>query len=370
MKKATLKQIAEQAGVSVTTVHRALNGKGGCSGEVGAQIRRIAQEQGYSLNWAASSLRKQPLQIAMIFPFRDNGGRFGLDQILDGYLEYRREMEDYNIVFQEFLLRSNDRKLDDYLDMEYPELERVLYQISMEQPVRYDGVIIYGLSVTRKAEALLNRIMGRGTQVVVLERILPSMEDVCTVKADTEMAGNMAAEIFSTQISGPGAVAIISQSIPGGDACAASCIRALQKDRPDLCCSELPLIMNVDQGEQIAAFLSGCRDLKGIYSTCGRHTYSLLNALKNMAWQGMTIIGTELFEESHQALQDRTLITVLDRRPQKIGYMAVHLLLNALGRGKNLPVRYQVPPRLIIRSNSDAHFVKREYQHELDAYSD
>ena len=126
MKKVTLKQIAEMAGVSTTTVHRALNGKGGCSREVEGFILKIAREHGYSANMAASALRKQPLQIAFIFPFRDNGGRFGLDQMLDGYLEYRRDLKDYNIVFQEFLLRSSDEKLENYLDMEYPELEHVL----------------------------------------------------------------------------------------------------------------------------------------------------------------------------------------------------------------------------------------------------
>ena len=72
MKKATLKQIADMAGVSMTTVHRALNGKGGCSKDVEEHILRIAREQGYTINLAAASLRKPPLNIALIFPFRDN----------------------------------------------------------------------------------------------------------------------------------------------------------------------------------------------------------------------------------------------------------------------------------------------------------
>ena len=184
MKKATLKQIAEMAGVSLTTVHRALNGKGGCSKEVEENILRIAREQGYSINLAAQALRKQPLNIALIFPFRDNGGRFFIDRILDGYLECRREADQYNVVFQEFLLRSNDNKREDYLDMEYPELEQVLRQIYQEQPMRFDGLVIYGLSITRRAEALLNRIIGSGTKVVVIERALDNLDDSCTVKAN------------------------------------------------------------------------------------------------------------------------------------------------------------------------------------------
>ena len=44
-KKVTLKQIAEMADVSLTTVHRVLNGKGGCSKEVEDKILTIAKEK-------------------------------------------------------------------------------------------------------------------------------------------------------------------------------------------------------------------------------------------------------------------------------------------------------------------------------------
>ncbi|MBO7251053.1 MAG: LacI family DNA-binding transcriptional regulator [Oscillospiraceae bacterium] len=370
MKKATLKQIAEMAGVSTTTVHRALNGKGGCSRDVEEFICRIAQEQGYSTNQAAAALRKQPLQIAIIFPFRDNGGRFYIDKILDGYLEYRRELRDYNIVFQEFLLRSSDNKWVDYLDMEYPELERVLHQIYMEQPVRYDGVIIYGFSITRRAEALLNRIIGRGTKVVVMERRLPSLEDTCTVMADAEVGGNMAAEMLSKAIRNSGTVAVITQNVPGGDHCGDTCIRALQDERPDLHAVRLELIMNVDKGEEIARFLQEQENLVGVYITCGRHTKSTLDALEILGRKDLVVLGSELFAETYEALQNKVLSSVLDKRPQKIGYMALHLLLMALGKKRPMPEVYSIPPRIILRANSDLYHVNREYQHALDAYSD
>lgn len=371
MKKATLKQIADLAGVSVTTVHRALNGKGGCSGELEEQIRRIAEEQGYSVNWAASTLRKQPLQIAMIFPFRDNGGRFGLDQILDGYLDYRREAGEYNVVFQEFLLRSGEKKLENYLDMEYPELESTLYQIYMEQPMHFDGVIIYGMSVTRRAEAMLNRIVGKGTQVVVMERVLPSLEDTCTVKGDSAAAGNLAAEMLCNQIRKPGTVAVISQIIPGGDMIAQTCAQAILSERKDLKCVQLPFVMNVGQGAEIAESLRKIPDLVGVYATCGRHTASMLEALKEIPSTDLTVIGSELFEETYEALQNRILTAVVDKRPQKIGFMAAHMLMSALGKNKPIGGVHQIPPRVIFRANSNLFFtIRRQYQHESETYSD
>lgn len=370
MKKATLKQIAELAGVSMTTVHRALNGKGGCSREVEEHIRSIAEEQGYSINMAASSLRKQPLQIAMIFPFRDNGGRYGLDQILDGYLEFRRGAEDYNVVFQEFLLRSGEKKLENYLDMEYPELEKTLLQIYMEQPIRFDGVIIYGMSVTRKAEALLNRILGKGTQVVVMERLLPSMEDVCTVKSDAVMAGNMAAELLCSRIRASGTIAVISQIIPGGDVAAQACTQFIHSERDDLKCTQVPLVMNVGLSAEIEESLKQIPDLVGVYATCGRHTASMLEALKQMDAKDITAIGSELFEESYLALKSRVLSAVLDKQPQTIGFMAVQILLNALGKNKPLAGIQYVEPHVILRSNSDIYSKKRRYHYEFEPYTE
>ena len=43
----TLKQIAETAGVSITTVHRVLNGKEGCGEQLRTRIMEIAKQQGY-----------------------------------------------------------------------------------------------------------------------------------------------------------------------------------------------------------------------------------------------------------------------------------------------------------------------------------
>lgn len=370
MKKATLKQIADMAGVSMTTVHRALNGKGGCSKEVQQLICQIAEEQGYNANPASSSAYKPPLQIAMIFPFRENGGRYGMDHILDGYLEYRRELKGYHIVYQEFLLRSSEQRLLDYLDMPYEELERVLQQILMEQPVRFDGVIIYGMSVTRRAEAILKRIVSRGTKVIVLDRVLPSIEEACTVKADNEMAGNMAGEILCQNLRRPGTVAIIRQLVPTGDPAAEACKEFIRQERPELRLVELPLLMTVNMGKTIAEFLRVQPDLVGVYATSGRHTKSLVDALNLLEIKEMTAIGSELFEESHQALHSKVLSAVLDKRPAKIGFTALHILVTSLVKEEPMPPLTQIPPRIIIRSNSDVYFVKREYLHESDAYCD
>lgn len=59
MGKVTLKMIADQAGVSIGTVDRALNNRGRILPETKAQIIEIANSLGYQPNRLASALRKK-----------------------------------------------------------------------------------------------------------------------------------------------------------------------------------------------------------------------------------------------------------------------------------------------------------------------
>src|SRR5262245_66444902 len=63
----TIRQIAEQAGVSIATVSRVLNGRGDVADETRELVSRVIQENGYTANRSARSL---------------SGGRTGLVGIL------------------------------------------------------------------------------------------------------------------------------------------------------------------------------------------------------------------------------------------------------------------------------------------------
>ena len=365
MRKVTLREIAELAGVSLTSVHRVLNGKGGCSKAVEEKILRIAREQGYSTNITASHLRRQPLHIALVFPLRERGSWYFTERMLDGYLDFRSEVSDFNAIFQEFYLKTAAEKGEIGPDTVYEELETILRQIYREQPVHYDGLVIYGLTITRRAEALLNRIVGSGTKVVVLERSPQGLEDNCTVQVDDKIAGNMAGEMLIKGLSQSGTVVIISQLLPEGDPSSQICMDCLAKERPDLVTIDMPLLQNVDQSTVILQRLGQIPDLVGIYATSARHTHSMIGALRMLGRKPHSVIGSELFEDSYRALWDKIVDVIIDKRPEQIGYMGLQLLFNALVKNDPLPTVHRITPRVILRANSDAYYVKRE-----DLYGD
>ena len=355
MEKVTLKTIAEQAGVSLTTVHRVLSGKGGASKAVEEKILRIAGEQGYAINMAASNLRKNPIHIALVFPRMDKSAYYFINRILDGYLDFRNEASRMNIVFQEFYYGMGGTA-----EQSYMEYESILKKIYREQPVHYDGLVVYGLGITPRLEALLNRIVGSGTKVVVLERCPEDLFDVCSVEVNDAIAGNLAGDIMTQCLPAGGTVLVINQQLPEGDPNGNAFAACIQADRPDLRVEQVSLELTDNQSRTIARILQSNPEICGAYATSARHTNALLRALEKNGMKLRSVIGSELFEESYRALHERKLSAVIDKRPEHIGYKALQLMINTLVRGEPLPDIHRVTPRIILRANSDKYFVEKE----------
>lgn len=87
-KRVTIKDVAETAGVSITTVSHALNDKGEVNAETRRRVREAAAALGYRPNRAAQDLRGTPRKsVALILP-RTDGSPAEAELIgLDYYLE-------------------------------------------------------------------------------------------------------------------------------------------------------------------------------------------------------------------------------------------------------------------------------------------
>ena len=352
--KVTLKQIAEQAGVSLTTVHRVLNNKEGCSEALKQKILAIAKAEGYTINLAASSLRKQTMHIALIAPARNSSSRYFCERIWDGYLQFRNEVSQFNVVFQEYYIEGAD------VDAINSGTVSTLKNIYMERPTHYDGLLIYGLLLDETAAALVNRIVGSGTKVIILERSPESLSDICSVTVNDCLSGSMAGELLARAVHGEGSVLILNQKLPGGDPNGRACAQTLAKEHPGLHIHTMDLALDTPQQNRIQEKIASLPGLAGIYSTCARHTVSMLRALENFPSQRPVLVGSELFEESYQALHSHQLDVVIDKRPAALGYKAAQLLFSNLVKGEALPANCKVTPRIVLRANSDCYYKKQD----------
>ena len=64
--RVTIRQIAEESGVSRGTVDRVLNNRGKVRPEVEERVRKVAQELGYKPNFHARAMVKNGINIALI----------------------------------------------------------------------------------------------------------------------------------------------------------------------------------------------------------------------------------------------------------------------------------------------------------------
>lgn len=353
--KVTLKQIAELAGVSLTTVHRVLNGKEGCSEEVKQRVLQIAKEQGYSVNLAASTLRKSTIHIALLFPENEDSSRFFLQRMLNGYLQARGVANQYNVVFQEYYTSVDNSGNN--------SVTNCLKQIYRDRPVHFDGLIIYGLNMLPQDIAIINRIIGSKTPVVILEHTPAGLEDICSVEVNDEIAANLAAELLSKFIHSSGTVLLLNQYLIDGDKNGRIFTQSLGERRPDLTVHSVDLALNKDQTQTIAQLMDSIPDLVGVYATCARHTASMLHVVERFPRVQATI-GSELFAESYEALQKGTLDAVIDKRPEKLGYLAAITLIDHLVKNAPMQSIYRVTPRIVLQSNSEIYYKKKEKPYE------
>ena len=77
--RVTIKDVAREAGVSLSSVHLALSGKAGVSEKTRQRILGIAKRMEYTPSPLAASLKRETLTIAVVLPEKNSSSRFYYD---------------------------------------------------------------------------------------------------------------------------------------------------------------------------------------------------------------------------------------------------------------------------------------------------
>ncbi len=101
-KKVTIRDVAEKAGVSISTVHQALNGKRGASEATRERIQAVAEELGYQPNSNASILKRKTRYIAVVLPSEGGNNHYYYPPLWRGVRDYLSSSPDMNIECFEF----------------------------------------------------------------------------------------------------------------------------------------------------------------------------------------------------------------------------------------------------------------------------
>ena len=151
MKPTTLKDIADQLGLSVTTVSKALKDYTDVSKQTKERVKQLAEELNYVPNSFAVSLRKRESKtIGVIIPTMVH---YFFSKVIDGILK-EAEKRNYMVI----ILQSNEDS----------ELEKKQVSLLMNKGV--DGILI-SLSNKTRDFSHLQKIINYNIPLVLFDKI-------------------------------------------------------------------------------------------------------------------------------------------------------------------------------------------------------
>jgi LacI family transcriptional regulator len=178
--RATIKMIAERAGVSIGTVDRVLHDRPYVKAEVRERVLQVMEELNYRPNRMASALALSatPRYLAIVQPVWRN---YILEEMEAGLRRFQEEHQDYNVTVEV---------------LEYPQEDVKTCLKQLNKAVRAGAqAIALCASDCAAVRKKLEELAARNIPVVTFNSDIPSGARLCYVGEDAHRAGRVAGEI-------------------------------------------------------------------------------------------------------------------------------------------------------------------------------
>ncbi len=341
-KRTTITDIAKRAGVSIGTVHCALNGKPGVSEQTRRRITEISKQMGYRPNVVAASLKRKTIRIAAAFPGPTEESRYYYSFIWQGLRDSIRVRSDYNVTLVEvpFYMGANSQA---------NELSALL------ETERIDGLITTGYTDLRGMTAVQG-FAQKGVPIVLVGDDNPQSGRLFCVQPDYQIIGRTLAELLTRQIPKDGGILVSA-----GDVLVPSHYLVLQGF--DAYLSEGGYknpVYKVHESDgwrmvydHLVRELSNHGDLAGCWSVNARGSVLLGEALLETRRAGkLAAVGSDLFEENVRFLRDGVFTNLLYKNPYAQAYTAVkHLTGYLIKNERPLQDVIHIGSEIIFRSS-------------------
>lgn len=343
----TLKTIAQNLGLSIGTVQRALHDKGGYSKETKEMILKEAERIGYIANTAASALRRSPITLGVLLPKPVERNRYFFHYLWQGI---ERACEDLSI-YQINLARCY---AEPGTDAFVQALEFLLNR--KENPI--EGLITV-IRRDDRTDKYLQEFSKRGIPVFVINSIYkpdPSVPLRYVINANHQI-GALAADVFScVHKKSNGNVLLLGgdrnnriqteRSFDFSSRIAASC--------PGLNILETHFYHDLPRLKSfIIDYLSKFDNTVGIYAVSSRETLTMCQAISECNYSAaLTIVGTDTFPELLPYFENGTLTASICQYPTKQTYTAVHMLVAHITKTPPKHTADNFPISAVFKSNA------------------
>ena len=336
MKKAsgtvTIKDISKKLGVSSVSVHRALKGKEGISDKLRAKILETSREMGYVENYAAASIKRKTERVAVVIPKDKWEKKIYFDYLWFGIEKSAKDLQGLNVEIIPFICDNEEQQLIQ------------LKEIAEAGSDEYGGVIT--ISFTRAAEILMQfqRLLAQNIRVIVIDDHIKIPEGLICIPPREVQVGKVAAELTALTTPEKGRVVVSSGRTDSKihEGRLNSFCDYIKKYKPQL---TLEFVKGYTRsmkrkGElyrNACEALDKYEDICLIYALTSHDNAAFVEALEGRDRNSkVSIIGTDLNEETLEFLRLKKMAAVIDQNPYQKGYMAFKIMVDCLI--KNMPV--------------------------------
>ncbi len=318
--RVTIKDVAREAGVSLSSVHLALSGKAGVSEKTRQRILGIAKRMEYTPSPLAASLKRETLTIAVVLPEKNSSSRFYYDFMWDAARDYEPVARDYNLNL--FLL-------------EFVDLHKTLAQLD---PEAISGLITMGYPEDGCVEAI-QRFSGAGVPVILLDNDLDQSGRLCCIKCHNAQLGRLTGELLLDMIRWPAGEILVCagfKEYPNHYQIIDGLSAYLEEQNV-----RMPLVREHfhDIGEEPLARLKKALVEHPIVGCCtvnSRSTLVLARALEELGMAGrIPLIGSGLYMESVKYLESGVVTALINKQPYEQCHQALQMMTDLLVRNES-----------------------------------
>lgn len=329
--KVTMKDISKALHVSSTAVHRALHGKEGVSEELRKEILRTAEDMGYRLNYAASSIKRKKVRFAVVLPSVGGYGAMYYAYFWEGCRKYLKEVQSLNMETEEFEVNGEE------------EQAAVLKKIADAGSGQYQGVLT--LSYTRQPQVMMQyvRLTAQKIAVVVLDDQLSGIDGLYCIPSYEKIAGRLCAQFLSMCVPKKGTVLVCSGKLGSkvNDNMAESFELYLKEHSPGLKLERTACYDSWQQEEaryrEILRRLESCRDLVGVFSLTSITNEPLVRALTETGVKSrLKVIGSDVYAKSADNLRKGLFDVLIYKNPYQKGYFGMGMLVDGVIKNETL----------------------------------
>ncbi len=337
MKRATVKDIASELNVSLSTVSKALTGKSGISEDTRQAVNDTARRMGYYVNRLAQSLARNPINIGILVPdvWPEFYGylKLGIGQVLETLRDYR--------VSGKYKGISN-----------LYAREEIIEALKYFLQERMDAVIICPAFEKGYGE-YLDMLQENGIPVVILGNNLTEGKRLTCVRIDSNMAGQMAAEYMRWLVPKDKSVAVFIGNKDMDD----------HREKVEGFNSEvlrnpykIEGIYETQDEPEVAyhitkKLIKERPDLGGIYVATGNSVAVCRCIMDHHMEESIKVIGTDIFPEMEKYVDEGIIQGIIFQNPVKQGKIAVKTIYGYLTSGEKCNDDILIYPQLVLRNN-------------------